>query len=85
MKKDPYIKPFITIKQQRSTLAQFERDFNMFLEEDPDFKDAIIMGARIVDDSESMYDGAVVFDCYLQKYDCKGTFTVPVTEAHDIQ
>ena len=84
-KKEPYTKPFITVKQQRLTLAQFKRDFDMFLEEDPDFKDAVIMGARLIDDPTSMNDGSVVFDCYLQKFDCKGTFTVPVTEAHDIQ
>ena len=83
--KTPYTMPFITLKQQRTTLAQFKRDFDMFLEEDPDFKDAIIMGARVIDDPKSMNDGSVVFDCYLQKFDCKGTFTVPVVEAHDIQ
>lgn len=85
MKKEPYTKPFITVKQQRLTLEQFKRDFDMFLEEDPDFKDAVIMGARLVDDPTSLKDGAIVFDCYLQKFDCKGTFVVPVTEAHDIQ
>lgn len=83
--KMPYTMPFISVNQQRTTLAQFKRDFDMFLEEDPDFKDAIIMGARVVDDPKSINDGSVVFDCYLQKYNCKGTFTVPVTDAHDIQ
>ena len=84
-KKEPYTIPFVAVKQQRQTLAQFKRDFDMFLEEDPDYKDAIITGARIVDDPTSMNDGSVVFDLYLQRYDCKGTFTVPVTEARDIQ
>ena len=84
-KKAPYTLPFVAVKQQRLTLAQFKRDFDTFLEDDPDFKDAIITGARLIDDPTSMNDGSVVFDCYLQKFDCNGTFTVPVTEAHDIQ
>lgn len=77
-KKTPYTKPFLNVKQQRLTLEQFKEDFDAYLEEDLDFKDAIILGARVIDDPKSIKDGAVVFDCYLPSIDCEGTFTVPV-------
>ena len=78
LKKPPYAIPFVRINQQRLTLAQFKEDFDAYLEQDPEFKEAIITGARVIDDPTSLKDGAVVFDCYLQSSDCEGTFTVPV-------
>lgn len=73
-----YVAPFVYIKRQRLTLEQFKEDFDAYLEEDPEFKDAIITGARMIDDPTTMKDGAIVFDCYLQSSNCEGTFTVPV-------
>ena len=84
-KKVPYTFPLVKLEKQRMTLEQFKRDFDTFLAEDPDFKDAIITGARLIDNPKDISDGAIVFDCYLQKFDCKGTFTVPVTDPYDIQ
>ena len=81
MSKMPYVAPFVHIKRQRLTLSQFKEDFEAFLEEDPEFKDAIIVGARMVDDPTTIKDGAIVFDCYLQSSNCEGTFTVPVLQS----
>lgn len=78
MKKVPYTAPFVHVKRQRLTLAQFKEDFDAYLAEDPEFEDAIIVGARMIDDPTTMKDGAIVFDCYLQSSNCEGTFTIPV-------
>ena len=77
-KKIPYTKPFFRVKQQRLTLEQFKEDFDSYLEEDLDFKGAIILDARVIDDPNSIKDGAVVFDCYLPAINCEGTFIVSV-------
>lgn len=77
-KKTPYTKSFFRVKQQRLTLEQFKEDFDACLEEDLNFKGAIILDARVIDDPKSMNDGAVIFDCYLPAMNCEGTFTVPV-------
>lgn len=85
MAKVPYTKPLVAVMRPRLTLEEFWKSFEMYLERDPEYKDAIITDARMIDDSGSEHDGAVIFDCYLPGEETYGQFVVPVLSSGNPQ
>jgi hypothetical protein len=85
MAKVPYTKPLVAVMRPRLTLEEFRKNFEMYLERDPEFREAVIMDAQMIDDPGSEHDGAVIFECCLPEEGTYGQFVVPVLSSSNPQ